>query len=79
MLPENLDHLRVGMDLSGNIRDRLGYARARLSVFIQAYGRGAAVRPKTNNAIWDGGLLVCGAGSHPSYHPGVVRRMCQRG
>ena len=25
------------------------------------------------------GLLVCGAGSHPSYHLGVVRRMCQRG
>ena len=24
-------------------------------------------------------LLVCGAGSHPSYHLGVVRRRCQRG
>ena len=24
------------------------------------------------------GLLVCGAGSHPSYHLGVVRRMCKR-
>ena len=24
------------------------------------------------------GLLVCGAGSHPSLHLGVVRRMCQR-
>ena len=25
------------------------------------------------------GLLVCGAGTHPSYHHGVVRRMCHRG
>ena len=37
MLPENLDYLRGRMDLSGNIRDRLGYARARLSVFIQVW------------------------------------------
>ena len=41
------------MDEAGFIRDRLGYARARLSVFNK-YGRGAAVRPQTNNAIWDG-------------------------
>ena len=32
MLPENLDHLRVGWICSGITRDRLGYARARLSV-----------------------------------------------
>ena len=31
MLPENLDHF------SGNIRDRLGYARARLSLFIPVW------------------------------------------
>ena len=37
MLPENLDHLRVKMDFSGKIRDRLGYARARLSVFTPAW------------------------------------------
>ena len=37
MLPENLDHFLGRMDLSGNIRDRLGYARARLSVFIQVW------------------------------------------
>ena len=24
------------------------------------------------------GLLFCGAGSNPSFHLGVVRRMCQR-
>ena len=32
------------------MRDRLGYARARLSV----YGHGAAVRPQTHDVIWDG-------------------------
>ena len=37
MLPENLDHLRVKWISQGNIRDRLGYARARLSVFIQVW------------------------------------------
>ena len=36
MLPENLD-LQVGMDFSGIIRDRLGYARARLSVSISVW------------------------------------------
>ena len=37
MLPENLDYLRVGMDEAGYIQDCLGYARARLSVFIQVW------------------------------------------
>ena len=37
MFPANLDHLRVEMDEAGYMRDRLGYARARLSVFIQVW------------------------------------------
>ena len=37
MLPDNLDHLRVRWISRENIRDRLGYARARLSVFIQVW------------------------------------------
>ena len=36
-LPANLDHLRVGWRKRVYIRDRLGYARARLSVFIPVW------------------------------------------
>ena len=42
------------MEEAGFIRDRLNYARVRLSVSIHKYGHGAAVRPQTDNAIWDG-------------------------
>ena len=66
------------MDFSGIIRDRLGYARARLSVFIP---RMDMEQQSDHKLITPPGmgLLVCGAGSHPSYHLGVVRKMCQRG
>ena len=37
VLPANLDHLRVEWRKAGFIRDRLGYARARLSVSIQVW------------------------------------------
>ena len=37
MLPANLDHLRVEWMKRGDIRDCLGHARARLSVFIQVW------------------------------------------
>ena len=37
MFPANLDHLPGGMDEVGFIQDCLGYARARLSVFIQVW------------------------------------------
>ena len=37
MLPENLDHLRVRWISRGTYEDRLGYARARLSVFIPVW------------------------------------------
>ena len=36
------------------MRDRLGYARARLSVFIQVWTWGSSQTTKTYNAIWDG-------------------------
>ena len=42
------------MDEAGYIQDCLGYARARLSVFIQVWTWSTAVRPQTQNAIWDG-------------------------
>ena len=53
MLPENLDHLRVGWISRGT------YETARVTpghdcLCSYKYGHGAAVRPQTNNAIWDG-------------------------
>ena len=53
MLPENLDHLRVGMDLSGSIQDCL-VTPGHDCLCPYQYGRGAADRPQTNDAIWDG-------------------------
>ena len=37
MLPKNLDHLRDSGISRGTIRDRLGYARARLSVSVPVW------------------------------------------
>ena len=60
------------MEEAGYIRDRLGYARARQSVvhtsmdMEQLSGR-KLITPSGME------LLVCGAGSHPSCHLGVVR------
>ena len=53
MLPANLDHLRVGW------RPRGSYETAWVTpghdcVCPHRYGHGAAVRPQTNDAIWDG-------------------------
>ena len=75
MLPENIDHLRVGWISRGTYETAL-VTPGHDCLCSYKYGRGAAVRPQTNNAIWDG--VVGGAGSHPSCHLGVVRRMCQR-
>ena len=55
MLPANLDHLRVGW------RPRGSYKTARVTPGHDCrcpyqYGRGAAVRPQSNDAIWDGVL-----------------------
>ena len=74
--PENLDHLRVGW-ISRGTYETAWVTPGHDCLCSYHYGHGAPVRPQTNNAIWDG-LLVCGAGSHHSYHLGVVRRMFQR-
>ena len=76
MFPANLDNLRVEW------MKRCAYKTAWVTpghdcLCSYLYGHGAAVRPQTDIAIWMG-LLVYGAGSHPSYHLDVVRRMCQR-
>ena len=47
------------MEEAGFIQDRLGYTRARLSVFYK-YGHGAAIRPQTNDAIWHGVIGLWG-------------------
>ena len=47
------------MEGSGIILDRLGYARHDCLCPYQ-YGRGAAVRPQTNDAIWDGVIGLWG-------------------
>ena len=41
-------------------------------------GHGAAVRPQTDNTIWDGGYSFVEAVSHPSCHLGVQEGICQR-
>ena len=65
MFPANLDYLRVGWWKQGS------YKTARVTpghdcLCAYKYGHGAAVRPQTNKAIWDG-------------YFGVIRRNCQRG
>ena len=77
MLPANLDHLRVERRKQGTC-ETAWVTPGHDCLCPCKYGHGAAVRPQTDNAIWNG-LLVCGAGSHPSYHLGVVIRMCQSG
>ena len=73
MLPDNLDHLRVGWRPRGIIRDCLGHAWARLSVYTSMEME--QHKPMTPSGM---GLLVCGAGSHPSCHLGVQEGTCQR-
>ena len=56
----------------------MGYARARLSVFIPEWTWSSCQTSKliTPFGMW---FLVCAAGSHPSYHLGVVRRNVPKG
>ena len=77
MLPENLDHLRVGW-ISRGTYETAWVAPGHDCLCSFEYGHGAAVRPQTNNAIWDGVIGFVGAGSHPSCHLGVQEGMCQR-
>ena len=76
MLLDNLDHFRVGW------RPRRIYETAWVTpghdcLCPYEYGHGAAVRPQTNGAIWDG-VIGLWAGSHPSCHLGVQEGICQR-
>ena len=60
------------MDLSENIRDGLGHARARLSVFIQIW-TWSSCRPQTNDAVWDGVIGLWGRVA-PFLSPWCARR-----
>ena len=75
MLPENLHHLRVGWISRGSYETAWVTPRHDSLCSYQC-GHGAVVRPQTNDASGMG-FLVCGAGSHPSCHPGVQEGMCQ--
>ena len=70
MLPANLDNLRVEWMKRGTYK-AAWVKPGHDCLCSYKCGRGAAVRPQTDDAIWDG-VLVCGARSHPSCHPGVV-------
>ena len=76
MLPENLDHLRVGWISREHTRPpglRQGTTVCvHTSLDVEQQSDHKLITPSGM------GLLVCGAGSHPSCHLGVVRRMCQR-
>ena len=77
MFPANLDHLRVEWMKRGSYKTAW-VTPGHDCLCSYKYGHGAAVRPQTNNAIWDGVIgLWCRVA--PSFHLGVVRRMCQRG
>ena len=59
MLPDNLDHLRVGWESRGSY-ETAWVTPGHDCLCPYQYGRGAAVRPQTNNAIWDGVIRLLG-------------------
>ena len=59
MLPANLDHLRVGWRKQGSY-ETAWVTPGHDCVCSYKYGRGAAVRPQTNKAIWDGVISLWG-------------------
>ena len=59
MLPENLDHLRVGWISRGSYKTAW-VTPGHDCLCPYQYGRGAAVRPQTHNAIWDGFIGLWG-------------------
>ena len=76
MFPAILDHLRVEWMKRGTNKTAW-VTPGHDCLCSYKYGHGAAVRPQTDNANWDG-VIGLWCRSHPSYHLGVVRRMCQR-
>ena len=76
MLPESLDHLRVRW-ISGE-HTRPPGLRQGTTVCVHTrmdMEQLSDHKPMTPSGM---GLLVCGAGSHPSCHLGVPRGRCQR-
>ena len=59
MLPENLDHLRVGW-ISRATYETAWVTPGHDCLCSYKYGHGAAVRPQTNDAIWDGVIGLWG-------------------
>ena len=59
MLPENLDHLRVGW-ISRGTYETAWVTPGHDWLCPYQYGRGAAVRPQTNDGIWNGVIGLWG-------------------
>ena len=59
MLPANLDHLRVGWRKQGSFKTAW-VTPGHDCLCSYKYGYGAAVRPQTNYAIWDGVISLWG-------------------
>ena len=59
MLPANLDHLRVGWRKQGSYKTAW-VTPGHDCLCSYKYGHGAAVRPQTNKAIWDGVISLWG-------------------
>ena len=61
MLLENLDHLRVGWRKQGSY-ETAWVTPGHDCLCSYKYGHGAAVRPQTNKAVWDGVISLWGQG-----------------
>ena len=59
MFPDNLDHLRVKWRKQGTY-ETAWVTPGHDCLCSYKYGHGAAVRPQTNNAIWDGVIGLWG-------------------
>ncbi len=59
MLPANLDYLRVGWRKQGSYKTAW-VTPGQVCLCSYQYGHGAAVRPQTNKAIWDGVIGLWG-------------------
>ena len=59
MLPEDLDHIRVRW-ISRGTYETAWVTPGHDCLCSYKYGHGAAVRPQTNNAIWDGFIGLWG-------------------
>ena len=59
MFPANLDHLRVGWKKQGSYKTAW-VTPGQVCLCSYKYGHGAAVRPQTNKAIWDGVIGLWG-------------------